>query len=126
MNKWLWAVLLALQAHFGASYVAPTQPDLGFFNYIWPWAVGDRGIFGVHPNLPGIALGGLAGILSGMSALAVVGIWVPYDWWRNLAIAGAVLEIVVMLGFFGPHKFLPVALDLGMLAAILYFRLPVK
>ena len=51
MSKWLWAVALALQAHCGASYVAPTQPHLGLFNYIWPWAAGDHGLFGTHPNL---------------------------------------------------------------------------
>ena len=32
MSKWLWAVVLALQAHFGASYVAPIEPRLGLFN----------------------------------------------------------------------------------------------
>lgn len=126
MNQWLWALALVLQAHFGASYVAPTAPHLGVFNYIWPWAAGDRGVFGVHPNLPGIALGGLAGIASFLSALAVAGIWVPHDWWRSLAVVGAVLEIILMIGFFGPTKLLPVALNLAVLAAIFMNRLPVK
>ena len=126
MSKWLWAVALVLQAHFGASYVAPTQPHLGLFNYIWPWAAGDRGAFGAHPNLLGIALGGISGSLSLLAALAVVGIWVPHDWWRSLAIVSAVLEMVLMIGFFGPTKLLPIALDLAMLAAILLYRLPVK
>ena len=44
MSKWHWAVALALQAHFGASYVAPTQPHLGLFNYICPWVIGDHGL----------------------------------------------------------------------------------
>jgi hypothetical protein len=67
-------VVLALQAHFGASYVAPTQLHLGVFNDIWPWAVGDRGLFGAQPNLLGIALGGSAAMVSALAALAVVGI----------------------------------------------------
>lgn len=126
MSKWLWAVVLALQAHFGASYLAPTQPHLGLFNYIWPWAAGDRGVFGAHPNLLGIALGGIAAIVSALAALAVVGIWVPHAWWRSLATVGSVLEIVLMIGFFGPTKLLPIALDLAVLAAVLVYRLPVK
>lgn len=126
MSKWLWAVVLVLQAHFGASYMAPTQPHLGLFNYIWPWAVGDRGVFGAHPNLLGIALGGIAGIVSALAALAVAGIWVPHDWWRSLAIVGAVLEIVLMIGFFGPTKLLPIALNLAVLAATFIYRLPIK
>lgn len=126
MSKWLWAVVLVIQAHFAASYVAPTQPHLGLFNYVWPWAVGDRGMFGVHPNLLGITLAGSAGLASLLAALAVAGIWVPQVWWRGLAMVGAALELVLMIGFFGPTKLLPIALDIALLAAILTHRFPVK
>lgn len=126
MNKWLWIIALGLQAHFGASYVVPTQPHLGLFNYVWPWAAGDRGVFGVHPNLLGIALGGSTGLASLLAALALAGIWVPYDWWRTLAIVGTVLEMILMTGFFGPTKLLPIALNLAVLAATFVYRLPVK
>jgi len=83
-------------------------------------------MFGAHPNLLGIALGGIADLASILAALAVVGIWVPYDWWRSLAILGAVLELVLMIGFFGPTKLLPIALDLAVLATVLLNWLPVK
>ena len=126
MSKWRWALVLVIQAHFAASYVAPTQPHLGLFNYVWPWAVGDRGIFGVHPNLLGIALAGSAGLASLLAALAVAGIWVPQEWWRGLAMVGAALELVLMIGFFGPTKLLPIALDIAVLAAILTNRFPLK
>ena len=130
MSKWGWALVLAIQAHFAASYVAPTQPHLGphlgLFNYVWPWAVGDRGMLGVHPNLPGIALAGSAGMASLLAALAVAGIWVPQAWWPGLAMVGAALELVLMIGYFGPTKLLPIALDIAVLAAILTKRFPVK
>ncbi len=118
MSKWRWALVLVIQAHFAASYVAPTQPHLGLFNYVWPWAVGDRGILGVHPNLLGIALAGSAGLASLLAALAVAGIWVPQAAWRGLAVVGAALELVLMIGFFGPTKLLPIALDVAVLVAI--------
>ena len=126
MSKWRWALVLATQVHFAASYVAPTQPRLGLFNYVWPWAVGDRGILVVHPNLLGIALAGSAGLASLLAALAVAGIWVPQTRWRSLAMVGAALELVLMIGFFGPTKLLPIALDIAVLAAIVVNRLPVK
>ena len=126
MSKWIWIIALGLQAHFGASYVAPTQPHLGLFNYAWPWVAGDRGIFGVHPNLLGIVLAGSAGLTSILAALAVGGIWVPTDWWRTLATVGAGLEMILMIGFFGPTKLLPIALNLAVLAAIYLLRLPMK
>jgi hypothetical protein len=126
MSKWLWALVLVIQAHFAASYVAPTQPHLGLFNYVWPWAVGDRGMLGVHPNLLGIALAGSAALASLLAALAVAGIRVPQAWWPRLAMVGAALELVLMIGFFGPTKLLPIALDIAVLAAILKNWFPVK
>ena len=65
-------------------------------------------------------------VVSALAALAVVGIWVPHDWWRTLATVGAVLELVLMIGFFGPTKLLPIALDLTVLAALVIERLPVR
>jgi hypothetical protein len=65
-------------------------------------------------------------MVSALAALAVVGIWVPHDWWRTLATVGAVLELVLMIGFFGPTKLLPMALDLTVLAALVIERLPVR
>ncbi len=50
----------------------------------------------------------------------------PEEWWRGLAVVGAALELVLMLGFFGPTKLLPIALDVAVLAAILMKRFPVK
>lgn len=125
MSRWLWALVLVIQAHFAASYLAPTQPNLGLFNYVWPWATGNRGLLGVHPNLPGIALAGSAGLASLLAALTVMGIWLPHDWWRSLAIVGAGLELTLMIGFFGPTKLLPIALDLAVLTTILSNWLPV-
>ena len=92
MSSWLWIIVLLLQAHFAASYLAPTQPHLGVFNYVWPWVAGDRGVFGVHPNLPGIALAGIAALASLLAALAVLGIWVHHDWWRSLADTAKTVE----------------------------------
>jgi hypothetical protein len=50
-----------------------------------------------------------------LAALAVVGIWVPLGWWRVLAGGGAILSLILMVGFFGPTKLLPMALDLVVL-----------
>jgi hypothetical protein len=47
-----------------------------------------------------------------LAALAVVGIWVPFGWWRVLAVGGAILSLFLMAAFFGPTKLLPMALDL--------------
>ena len=50
-----------------------------------------------------------------LAALAVWRIWVPFGWWRVLAGGGAVLSLLLMAGFFGVRKVLPMALDLVVL-----------
>ena len=47
-----------------------------------------------------------------LSALAVLGWWVPFGWWRALAMGGAILSLLLMVGFFGATKLLPMVLDL--------------
>jgi hypothetical protein len=37
-----------------------------------------------------------AGGLSILAILAVIGIWVPHTWWRELAIPGAAVELVLL------------------------------
>ncbi len=59
-----------------------------------------------------------------LAALAVVGWWVPFGWWRVLAIGGAILSLLLMVGFFGATKVLPIALDLLVLWLAITDRMP--
>jgi len=52
-----------------------------------------------------------------LAVLAVMGWWVPFCWWRVLAIGGAILSLIPMVGFFGATKLLPMALDIVVLWA---------
>jgi hypothetical protein len=67
--------------------------------------------------LSGFFLAVTAAVLFILAALAVVGIWVPLSWWRVLAIGGAILSLLLMVGFFGATKLLPIAVDLVVLWA---------
>jgi hypothetical protein len=121
MSKWLFAVLLVLQAHFAASYIVPLKREDqsafgGLLRWAWPWGVGDGGLLG-QITAAGFPIAGffVAVTAAGaflLAALAVVGMWVPFSWWRVLAIGGAALSLVLMAGFFGPTKLLPMVLDL--------------
>jgi hypothetical protein len=120
--KWLFAGVLALQAHFAASYLVPLDDRAqrefgGLLRWVWPWAIGDRGPLGEMTAtgfpVPAffIAVTG-AGLLV-MAALAVVDLWVPADWWRPLAIGGAVLGIALFALFLGPTKIVPIMTAIG-------------
>src|SRR5215211_9282476 len=129
MFKWLFAVLLLLGAHFAASYLVPLDREAqqtfgGLLRWAWPWSDGDSGPLGQVTVSSGFPLSGffLAVTTAGLfflAALAVVGIWVPFSWWRVLAAGGAILSLLLMAAFFGPTKLLPMALDLVVLWAAL-------
>lgn len=135
MSRWLWTLILVIQAHFAASYLVPLlekdQGALGgLLRWVWPWGVGDRGFLGqIAPGqmpLIGFWIAMAAGGLSILAILAVLSIWVPHSWWRGLAIGGAILELILMIGFFGLTKLLPIAYALAVLIIVWTDRLPVK
>lgn len=64
-----------------------------------------------------------AGVLI-LAVLAVLRTWVPFDWWRALAITGAVLSLFLMVLFIGLTKLLPIATALVILAAGLNYWSP--
>ena len=125
MSKWILVALLALQAHFAASYLVPldgpSQREFGgLLRWAWPWSDGDGGPLGqvsVGGGAPlmGLFLAMIAGVAFLLAALAAAGWWVPSAWLRPTAGAGAVLLVVLMALFFGPTKLIPVAFALGTL-----------
>ena len=132
--KWLFAVLLILQAHFAASYLVPLDSGAqrefgGLLRWAWPWSIGDSGLLGRIPGsgeypVSGIFLAGAAALMFILAALAVMGWWVPFGWWRFLATGGAILSFLLMAGFFGATKLLPMALDLVVVWVAITNRLP--
>ncbi|HEU5286905.1 MAG TPA: hypothetical protein VFV20_00740 [Candidatus Limnocylindria bacterium] len=127
---WTWLVvgLLVLQAHFAISYIVPIDranldgwlPSL--ISWVFPWGQGDRGLLNASGSSEGFALGffiaAAATLLSLGAILAVFGLVVPHDWWKALTIAGAVVSIVLLLGFFEPHKVVPIAFEAAVIVAI--------
>ena len=134
MSRWVLVAVIAIQAHFAASYIAPLDEQsrrafVGLLKWAWPWSVGDSGPLGrITPS--GIPTSGFflavtaAGILV-LAALAVAGLWVPAVWWRVLAATGAALSLVLMVSFFGITKLLPIAGAVVILAAALNYWTPV-
>src|SRR3712207_451769 len=92
--KWLLAALLVLQAHFAASYLVPLDRGAqgefgGLLRWAWPWSIGDGGLLGRIPAsgeypICGVWPDGAAALMFILAALAVVGWWVPFGWWRFL------------------------------------------
>lgn len=134
MARWLFVGLLLLQAHFAVSYLAPLDRQAqgefgGLLKVAWPWAYGNGGPLGeitLGSGFPilGFYIAVTAGGLLILAAMAVGGLWVPFAWWRALAVCGAVLSIALMALFFGPTKLVPMAGDLAVLALALGTWMP--
>lgn len=128
ITRWLFAALLLLQAHFAASFLVPLDREAqcefgGLLRWVWPWSDGDSGLLGqltVGADLPliGLFLAMVAGSLYIIAVLAVIGLWVPFRWWRVLAGGGAIISLLLMAGFFGATKLIPMVLNLGVVWAI--------
>jgi hypothetical protein len=127
IDRWVFAALLLVQAHFAASYVVPLDEESqrefgGLLRWVWPWSGGDSGLLGQVTVASGFPLSGFvlaagAATLFVLAVLAVVDVRVPFGWWRVLAGSGAVLSLLLMAGFFGATKLLPMALDVVVLWA---------
>jgi hypothetical protein len=86
--KWLFAVLLVLQAHFATSYLVPLDREDqatfgGLLRWAWPWSIGDGGILGRIPAsgeypISGVWLARGAALIFILAAMAVMGWWVPF------------------------------------------------
>lgn len=126
--------LLAVQAHFAASYLVPLDEHAqrtfgGLLRWAWPWAIGDAGLLGrmtsVGFPLPGFFLAVTSAAVLILAALAVARVWVPFSWWRPLAISGAALSLLLLALFFALTKVVPIATALVILAAGLNYWSPV-
>lgn len=135
MLKWLFVALLALQTHFAASYLVPLDEPAqrtfrGLLRWAWPWAIGDGGPLGRMTSaaipMPGFFLAVMTASVSMLAVLAVLGIWVPFHWWRALAITGGALSLILMVLFFGLTKLLPIATALLIVAAALDYWSPIE
>jgi hypothetical protein len=101
----------------------------GLLRWAWPWSIGDGGLLGRIPAsgeylISGVFLAGAAAlmfILANAGSDGVVGsVWLVED----SGYGGAILSLLLMMGFFGAAKRLSVALDLVILWAAIIDRLP--
>jgi hypothetical protein len=65
--------------------------------------------------------GGIALVAAG---LGVLGIIVPMDWWRTLAIAGATISLIMLVVYLHPLMILGTGLSIAILVALLWMHWP--
>ena len=64
------------------------------------------------------------GIALAAAGLGVLGIIVPTDWWRTLAIAGAAISLFMLVVYLHPLMILGTGLSIAILVALLWVHWP--
>jgi hypothetical protein len=97
----------------------------------WPINMGRSWLFsslGLEKTLIVYRIGGLLWLAGGIALVAaglgVLGFVVPVDWWRDLAIAGAAMSLLMLVIYFHPITIIGTASSLAVLVALLWAKWP--
>jgi hypothetical protein len=97
----------------------------------WPINMGRSWLFswlGLEKTLVVYRIGGLLWLVGGIALVAaglgVLGFVIPTDWWRGLAVGGAVISLIMLAVYFHPLTIIGTAASLAVLAALLWAKWP--
>jgi hypothetical protein len=80
------------------------------------WLIGDRKALAAVSTLAAGALFVVAGI----------GLWAHAGWWRPVTVAAAVISLMYFVVFFNPLILLGMAIDVGLIIAIVWLDWPTQ
>ena len=97
----------------------------------WPVNMGRSWLFswlGLEKALIVYRVGGLFWLAGGIALVAaglgVLGFIVPTDWWRELAVGGAAISLLMLTVYFHPITIIGTASSLAVLIALLWAKWP--
>jgi len=114
---------------FGSALPKEVQ-NPSFVNW-WPINMGRSWLFtwlGLEKTLAIYRIGGLFWLAGGIALVAaglgVLGFVVPTGWWRDLAIGGAAISLLMLAVYFHPMMIIGTASSMAVLLALLWARWP--
>ena len=69
-----------------------------------------------------ILLAAIAAIGFVAAGLALLGFLVPFDWWRSLAIASAVVSLLLLVVFWNTYLIVGILIDIAILVTLIFFN----
>lgn len=131
MNVWRLVIGLVLLLHgvghaLGVLSLAPfDRPEWNMRSWLLTDTLGET----VSRAL-GVVLWSLGGVLFIVAALALLKIVFPEEWWRTLAVAGAIVSLATValywnaLPFLVPNKVGAIAVDVAVIVGVLIAHWP--
>jgi hypothetical protein len=126
MSKTIVALLLVLHGLVHAILAAvpnPSAPDQGFANFFpgfGSWLLTRAGLSEPAGKTLAIVLAVAATLGFVAAGLALLGVLVPFDWWRALAIASAVVSLVLVVIFWDLYLIVGLLIDAVVLATLIF------
>ena len=124
-------LIVAGQAAGGFGSTIPREIQNPSFMSWWPIGLGRSWLFswlGLEKTLAVYRIGGLFWLAGGIALVAaglgVLGFGVPTTWWRDLAIGGAAISIIMLTIYFHPMTIIGTASSLAILIALLWAKWP--
>ena len=119
----IFLILHGLTHSILAMVPSPNAPDAGFatfFSGIGSWlftGLSESASKTIATTLAVIAMLGFVA-----AGLALFGILVPFDWWRALAIASAVVSLLLLVIFWDPYLIVGLLFDVAVLVTLLFTK----
>ena len=101
----------------------PKDPGSGFATFFsQSWLLSSLGLSQSTGRSIAILLAIIATIGFIATGLALLDILVPFDWWRPLALASAVISLLLLVIFWNTYLIVGVLIDIALLVALLAFN----
>ena len=122
-----FVILHGLTHSIMAMVPSPNAPDAGFatfFSGIGSWLLTRLGLSESTTKMIATVLAVIATLGFVAAGLALFGVLVPFDWWRTLAIASAVVSLLLVLIFWNRYLIVGLLIDGAILVTLLFTDWP--
>ena len=127
----LHGLIVAGQSAGSLGVTIPNELQNPTFVSWWPINMGRSWLFswlGLDKTLVAYRIGGLLWLAGGIALVAaglgVLGLIVPTDWWRSLAIGGGAVSLFMLAIYFHPITIMGTASSIAVLVALLWAKWP--
>ena len=127
----LHGLIVAGQAAGSFGSTVPAEIQNPAFVSWWPVDMGRSWLFswlGLEKNLAVYRIGGLLWLVGGIALVAaglgILGFIVPMGWWRELAVAGGAISLVMLAIYLHPLMIIGTASSVAVLVALLWAKSP--